>query len=237
MHRPLFSLLCAPFFLSKALFLFVLLAYLYPMPAIKNIIFDLGGVIMNIDFKKTENAFADLGFADFKQHMTQFHITPFFEEYETGKINDRAFVKGIQQIAGKPIAEQEIIAAWNALLLDFPLERIELLERLKKHYRIFLLSNTNSLHYRAFQQTLHALTGKRLEDIFEKTYYSHTAHLRKPDAAFYQRVLDENNLNPPETLFIDDTASNLSGAEETGIQTFHLMAPMTILVMPLFQNL
>jgi len=207
------------------------------MPAIKNIIFDLGGVIMNIDFKKTENAFADLGFTDFKQYMTQFHITPFFEEYETGKIDDTAFVKGIQQIAGKPITEQEIITAWNALLLDFPLERIALLERLKKRYRIFLLSNTNSLHYRAFQQTLHALTGKTLEDIFEKTYFSHTSHLRKPDAAIYQMVLDESNLNAGETLFIDDTASNFSGAEEVGIQVLHLKPPMQITEIPLFMEM
>ena len=206
------------------------------MPAIKNIIFDLGGVIMNIDFKKTEDAFGVLGFTDFKQYMTQFHITPFFEEYETGKIDDAAFIKGIQQKAANPITEQEIIHAWNALLLDFPMVRITLLEKLKQRYRIFLLSNTNSLHYKAFQQNLYALTGKRLEDIFEKTYYSHTANLRKPHAAIYQRVLDENNLNPSETLFIDDTASNFSGAEETGIQTYHLKAPMTILDIPLFQT-
>ena len=107
---------------------------------------------MNIDFKLTEKAFQDLGF-DFAKYMSQHHITPFFEEYETGKIDDAAFIKGIQQIAGKPLTENEIISAWNALLLDFPLERIELLEKLKKEYRIFLLSNTNALHYKAFQQT------------------------------------------------------------------------------------
>jgi putative hydrolase of the HAD superfamily len=207
------------------------------MPGLKNIIFDLGGVLMNIDFKKTEKAFADLGFTDFKQYMTQFHITPFFEEYETGKINEAAFIKGIQQIAGKPLTDQQIIHAWNALLLDFPPERIALLEKLRQRYRLFLLSNTNALHYESFQQTLKNVTGKKLEDIFEKTYFSHTVQLRKPDAAIYQLVLDENNLNPGETLFIDDTASNFSGAEEIGIQTFHLKAPMTILDMPLFQNI
>jgi len=202
--------------------------------AIKNIIFDLGGVIMNIDFKKTENAFAELGFTNFKQHMTQFHITPFFEQYETGMIDDATFVKGIQEIAGKPLTEEQIVEAWNALLLDFPLERIALLEKLKTQYRLFLLSNTNALHYVAFQQTLHKLTGKVLEDIFEKTYYSHTAHLRKPAAAIYQLVINENNLNAAETLFIDDTASNFSGAEETGIQTLHLKPPMQIMDIPLF---
>src|SRR5450432_3605911 len=176
------------------------------MPPIKNIIFDLGGVIMNIDFKKTEKAFADLGFPDFAQYMTQFHITPFFEEYETGKINDAAFIKGIQRIAAKPLTGKEIIHAWNALLLDFPPARIELLEKIRKQYRIFLLSNTNALHYEAFQHTLYSLTGKRLEDIFEKTYYSHAVNLRKPGAAIYRLVINENNLIPAETLFIDDTA-------------------------------
>ena len=87
------------------------------MPAIKNIIFDLGGVIMNIDFKLTEKAFANLGF-DFAKYMTQFHITPFFEEYETGKIDDVAFVKGIQQIAGKLLTEKETLESIRSLLLN-----------------------------------------------------------------------------------------------------------------------
>lgn len=203
--------------------------------AIKNIIFDLGGVIMNIDFKLTENAFAALGFTDFKQHMTQFHITPFFEQYETGKIDDAAFIKGVQQIAGKALSDQQVVDAWNALLLDFPPAHIALLEKIKNEYRIFLLSNTNSLHYEAFQQTLQAQTGKKLEDLFEKTYYSHTAHLRKPHASIYQLLLDENKLLPAETLFIDDTASNFSGAEALGIQTLHLRPPMQITQVPMFQ--
>jgi glucose-1-phosphatase len=203
--------------------------------AIKNIIFDLGGVIMNIDFKKTEAAFEALGFADFKQYMTQFHITPFFEQYETGMIDDAAFIKGVQGMAGRPITAEEVVASWNALLLDFPPARLALLDAIKNQYRIFLLSNTNALHYRAFQQTLHAQTGRVLEDIFEKAYYSHTAHLRKPDAAIYKLVLDENALHPAETLFIDDTASNFSGAEELGIQTLHLKPPMQITEIPMFR--
>lgn len=204
--------------------------------AIKNIIFDLGGVIMNIDFKKTENAFAALGFANFKQYMTQFHITPFFEDYETGKIDDAAFVKGIQEIAGRPLTEAQVVGAWNALLLDFPPARLQLLEKIKSDYRIFLLSNTNSLHYQAIQQTLEVQTGKKLEDIFEKAYFSHIAHLRKPHAAIYQLVLEENQLQPAETLFIDDTATNFSGAEELGIQILHLKPPMQITEIPLFAS-
>ena len=206
------------------------------MPAIKNIIFDLGGVIMNIDFKLTEKAFADLGFTNFKQYMTQFHITPFFEQYETGKIDDEAFIKGVQEIAVQPISKQQVVAAWNALLLDFPPARLQLLEKLKSRYRIFLLSNTNALHYKNFQQTLKAQTGKALENIFEKAYYSHTVKMRKPHAEIYKLVLDENNLQAAETLFIDDTASNFSGAQELGIQTLHLAPPMEIMDIPLFSN-
>jgi HAD superfamily hydrolase (TIGR01509 family) len=120
------------------------------------------------------------------------------------------------------------------LLLDFPPERIELLKRIKTRYRIFLLSNTNALHHAAFQKKFFSLTGGYLEDIFHKTYYSQTAKMRKPDAEIYQLVIDENKLIPSETLFIDDTASNFSGAEQTGLQTFHLKKPMTIVEMPIF---
>jgi glucose-1-phosphatase len=204
------------------------------MATIKNIIFDLGGVIMNIDFKYTEEAFAKLGFTDFSHYITQHHITPLFEAYETGKIDDATFIKGIQEIAGKPIKADEIKHAWNALLLDFPPERIELLKRIKNRYRIFLLSNTNALHHAAFQKKFFLLTGGYLEDIFHKTYYSQTTKMRKPDAEIYQLVIDENMLIPSETLFIDDTASNFSGAEQTGLQTFHLKKPMTIVEMPIF---
>ncbi len=206
------------------------------MPPVKNIIFDLGGVIMNIDFKKTERAFEELGFPDFAKYMTQYHITPFFAAYEVGEIDTTEFIKGVLQIAGKPITDREVITAWNALLLDFPPENVALLESIRKKYRIFLLSNTNALHHDAFQQTLYNLAGKRLEEIFERTYFSHQVHLRKPHVTIYERVLEENQLEPSETLFIDDTASNFSGAEECGIQTFHLKKPMTIRDIPLFKK-
>lgn len=199
------------------------------LPAhIRNIIFDLGGVIMNIDFKLTEAAFNKLGFTNYREFMTQFHITPLFEAYETGKIDDATFIKGVQELSGLNITEEEVVEAWNALLLDFPPERLALLESLQQRYRLFLLSNTNALHYAAFQDKLHAQTGKLLEDYFEKTYYSHTTQLRKPHAAIYQLVLDENDLRAADTLFIDDTASNFSGAESLGIKTLHLKPPVQI---------
>jgi len=205
------------------------------MQNIKNLIFDLGGVIMNIDFKKTEEAFRLLGLENFSNHINQFHITDFFRQYEIGLISDDEFVEGISKLMDKPADADKIIAAWNALLLDFPPERIDLLKKLKTKYRTFLLSNTNSLHFKEFNQRLFNEQGVYLEDIFEKTYYSHTANLRKPDAAIFQLVLNENDLNPTETLFIDDTALNFPEAEKLGIRVQHVTAGNGITTIELFK--
>ena len=198
------------------------------MQNIKNIIFDLGGVIMNIDFKKTEEAFHLLGLENFSDHISQFHITDFFEKYETGMLSDEDFVKGLRKLSGKDIPTEKIIAAWNALLLDFPSKRIGLLKKLKTQYRTFLLSNTNSIHHDEFQERLKREQGVYLEDLFEKTYYSHVANLRKPEAAIFELVLNDNKLVPSETLFVDDTASNFPQAEKLGIQVYHLKKGMDI---------
>ena len=183
---------------------------------------------MNIDFRKTEEAFHLLGLENFSDHISQHHITDFFEKYETGMINDDEFVAGIRELSGKNIPTEKIIAAWNALLLDFPPKRIALLKGLKAKYRTFLLSNTNSIHHDEFQARLKREQDVYLEDLFEKTYYSHVAKLRKPESAIFELVLIENKLTASETLFIDDTASNFPQAEKLGIQTYHLRKGMDI---------
>jgi glucose-1-phosphatase len=202
----------------------------------KNIIFDLGGVVLNIDFKKTEAAFKLLGWDSFSDYISQFHITDLFEDYETGKIDDLQFVNGISELMGKAANNENIIEAWNALLLDFPRERISLLKNLKGSFRTFLLSNTNAIHLREFQQRLHEKEGVYLEDLFEKTYYSHVVKMRKPSAEIFELVLRENNLVPEETLFIDDTASNFEEATRMGIHVYHLHSGETITDMELFRS-
>lgn len=206
------------------------------MQNIKNVIFDLGGVILNIDFAKTNEAFHNLGLKDFSQHISQHHISDLFLKYETGQIDDLEFVDSVALLSDAAMPKDKIVDAWNALLLDFPKERIELLKRIKGEFRTFLLSNTNSLHLQEYNKRLKNEQGVYIEDLFEKAYYSHVVKLRKPGAEIFNLVLEENNLDPAETLFIDDTYSNFAEAEKLGIQIFHLKAGTSITEMELFKR-
>ena len=170
----------------------------------------------------------------FCKHINQFHITDLFLHYETGQIDDIQFIDTVANLTDKPMAKEKVVEAWNALLLDFPPERINLLKKIKSQYRTFLLSNTNSIHLQEFQERLNNEQGVYLEDLFEKAYYSHVVKMRKPDAEIFQLVLNENRLEPSETLFIDDTASNFAEAEKLGIQIYHLKPGTTINDIELF---
>jgi glucose-1-phosphatase len=197
--------------------------------AIKNIIFDLGGVILNIDLRKTQDAFTSLGIKNIEDIFRMGHVDSFFKAYETGAINDEQFIGEIQKKIGLDVPPESIVNAWNVLLLDFPAERIQLLRDLKKKYRLFLLSNTSALHHIEFQQIFRNEFGGSFDDLFDKAYYSHLIGMHKPDIASYQLILDENNLEPGETVFIDDSKANVEGAEKAGIKGIHLAPGKTIL--------
>jgi HAD superfamily hydrolase (TIGR01509 family) len=199
------------------------------MKQIKNIIFDLGGVIINIDTQRTEDAFTMMGAIDFRSYFGHGFATSFFVDYEIGKISDRQFIDELKKMTRTNASDQVIIDAWNALLLDFPADRIALLTALAKRYRLFLLSNTNSLHLTAFQKMYSdGFSGKLLDNHFEKAYYSHLIGQRKPNRESYERVIEENNLKPEETLFVDDAKINIEGANAVGLKGFFLEPGITI---------
>lgn len=200
------------------------------MQGIKNIIFDLGGVIINLDNQRTEDAFTALGVKDFRSYFGHGHAISFFSEYEVGRISDQQFIDSIRQLTGISVSDQVIIDSWNALLLDFPSERIQLLQQLGKTYRLFLFSNTNALHLAALQQIyINTFGGGSLEDHFEKTYYSHLLGMRKPDLASYEYILRENQLNAEETMFVDDAIVNVEGAEHAGLKGLFLRPGVSLL--------
>jgi len=200
------------------------------MQPIKNIIFDLGGVFLNIDFQLTNKAFKDLGVDRFEAMFNQHHSNDLFELLETGKLSDNDFYEAFRKESETELSNEQIKNAWNALLLDFPEERIRWLEEIKGKYNTYLFSNTNQIHYDQFiTDFAKAFPGKDFNGYFIKAYYSQTMGLRKPYTNSFEKILEEQKLNPNETLFIDDTIKNIEGAQKVGLQTIHLVAPLTVL--------
>jgi epoxide hydrolase-like predicted phosphatase len=196
---------------------------------IKHIIFDLGGVLINLDYQLTEKAFAALGLKDFNAIYTQLKQDTLFDDWETGRIDRGQFLSAMKASVGLVLTDEQITAAWNAMLLDFPLRRLQILQQLRLHYDLILLSNTNEIHEDAFNDILYKAHGiPNIGVFFDKVYLSHRVGMRKPDAEIFQRILDDLGLKPEQTLFIDDTPQHIAGAKALGIQTIYLEKDMTI---------
>jgi len=193
------------------------------MAKIKNIIFDLGGVVINLDIPRTIHEFEKLGIAEFGEVFSQLSQTPLFDQFDKGLISEADFFRSIKAQFDLTHPAHELERAWNAMLLDFPAHRLEQLLVYKQHYTTFLLSNTNATHIRSFEKTLsdnHSVDN--LKPFFHKVYYSCEINLRKPDKEIFEFVLDENGLKPEETVFIDDTIMHVQAAQSTGINAVHL---------------
>lgn len=197
------------------------------------IIFDLGGVILDIDISRTNNAFRELGFENIDDYFGLGHAAGFFKDYENGSITDEEFVEGVRKILDFKVDEQQVRKAWNALLGEFPKERIEFLKDLKSRYRLFLFSNTNGIHQVEFARMYRDSFGGALDELFEKAYYSHTEGFRKPDAKGFLYILEQNNLEAEETYFVDDAWVNVEAANKLGIRGLHVKPGQTILDLPL----
>ena len=195
----------------------------------KNIIFDLGGVLLDIDFQKTIDAFKKLGIENFEEMFSQINADELFEKLETGNITEPDFYSAIKSRTKTNISNAEIDGAWNALILKFRTESLQYLETLSKSYKLFLLSNTNSIHLQYFKQLFTEQTGKPLLDAyFIKAWYSNEVGLRKPGSEIFEFVLQEEKLIAGETLFIDDTLSNIETAQKMGFKTHHLLPTQKI---------
>ncbi len=193
------------------------------MRNIKTIIFDFGGVILNIDYYKTSNAFNNLGVASFDDMYSQKNADHLFSDLEEGKLNEEEFYESFRRSTNFQLTNQKIRDAWNAMLLGYRKEALHTLKSIKHKYRLFLLSNTNIIHLQAFKKIYKDEVGQAcLADYFDKMYYSHEIGFRKPNAEAYEYVLKENNLSPAETLFIDDSIQNIETANTLGLQTIFL---------------
>jgi putative hydrolase of the HAD superfamily len=190
---------------------------------IKNIIFDLGGVFIDIHYHLTRQAFHDLGVPDFDALFQQTFSSPLFALLETGDLVPHDFFQAFREETGLKSTNQEIEAAWNAMLGNFRMDAVGILPELKQRYQIFLLSNTNAIHHEAFTSCYQSLTnGKSFDDHFHQAHYSHLLGLRKPHTQVYLHLADFHRLDPSETLFVDDTLKNIEGAQQAGMQTLWL---------------
>jgi glucose-1-phosphatase len=189
----------------------------------KNIIFDLGVVILDVDYNLTAAAFKKLGLVDFDAHYSKIKQDNFFDRFETGHMPDAEFRDIIRKHLPHTVTDQQIDDAWNAMLLTVPETTFELLENIGKQKRIFLLSNTNRIHIAAFTKIIEKQYGfSKFESLFEKTYYSCNIGMRKPNAEIFEYVVKKNNLSITETLFIDDSPQHVEGARKYGLTALHL---------------
>ena len=191
---------------------------------VASIIFDLGGVLINLDPERTRQSFINLGTPHFDQLFTVYKATQLFEDFETGHVDAETFIKTLQKETASGTTEQDIIDAWNAMLLDFRIESLHFVNLLKEKYPTFLFSNTNIIHFKAFQQTIKDTTAySSVGELFHKAYYSHEIGWRKPVVDAYRYIITEKGLDAGQTLFIDDNKDNIQGAKEAGLQTLHLL--------------
>jgi putative hydrolase of the HAD superfamily len=199
------------------------------MEGIRNVILDLGGVILELDVDATIKAFIAMGFPKLESADIILSKYPFFLEFETGRISSAEFIERVRGISGNNVSEDQVRDAWHLMILGFRADSIELVKKLGDRYRLFLLSNTNTIHEVYYNDQLKRDHGiENLDRIFEKVYYSHDLHMRKPDPGIFSHVLEDVGILPGETLYIDDTQDHIESAASLGIRAFHLAPPMRI---------
>ena len=177
---------------------------------IKNIVFDLGGVLVDLDFKSAINGLQKAGFANVKEQLQAFDREGIFQKFELGEITADEFRAAIRENAIVTLTDTEIDNLWNLMLLE-----------IRGKYMVYLLSNTNSIHWDYVCKHAFNYRGFRVNDYFEETFLSYEMHLAKPDKAIFEKMMHEANLLPEETLFIDDSEANCKAAEAIGIHAHH----------------
>ncbi|TRZ70299.1 MAG: HAD family phosphatase [Bacteroidetes bacterium] len=193
---------------------------------VRNIIFDFGGVICNIDIKRSEQKFRELGFRGFNPAYSVEEGQDVFRRLEGGKITIPVFLELLKKHLDPGVTDEEILNAWNEMILDIPAERVRLLEEIRKYYRIFILSNSNEIHYNRYLDDFRKNYGYRsFTDLFEQTWFSFQIHLQKPSKEIFEYVIRAGNLDPAETLFVDDSVQHIGSAGNVGLRTYHLQLP------------
>lgn len=204
-----------------------------PIPdRITTLIFDLGGVIVDLAPEKTLNEFAFLANKPVGEILELYATHQCFPAFETSTIGEEEFRNAVRNLFDFEVSDAEIDSCWNAMLVGLPPEKLTMLTRLKRHFTTLILSNTNSIHLRYINEVI--LNGQILDEYFHHAHYSHHLGMRKPDHEIFEYVLDAHALVPEQTLFMDDNADNIKSARALGIEVLLIEHPSR--VTDLFKN-
>ena len=187
---------------------------------IKNLIVDFGGVLIDLDRQRCLENFRELGLPDVEHTLDLYHQQDFFQQYEKGLISSADFRNVIREKIGRDVADARIDAAWNSFLVSIPTYKLDLLLALRKDYVVYLLSNTNEIHWEWSCEHAFPYKAFRVEDYFEHIFLSYEMKMAKPDEEIFRKVLDDAGLDPKETFFIDDSEANCLTARSLGISTY-----------------
>ena len=191
------------------------------MKRISALLFDLGGVIVDLDYNKTIEAFEAIGLEDAEHLYNQFNQSKIFDEFEIGSISGNEFISLLQEKIPQKVSQSKIKEAWNAMILGFEKSKLEQIKRYSEKIPCYLLSNTNEIHLEYIQTLLQQVPFKNLELLFKKCYYSHIIGKRKPHRETFEWVLNDIGSSPEEILFIEDSPQHIRGAEKAKIKTLH----------------
>lgn len=191
------------------------------MKKIDALLFDLGGVLIDVDYHKTIDAFAQLGVQNPSDLYNQFGQNQLFDQYEKGEVSSKFFLEQLKTLTKIDTIESDIVIAWNAMIGDFPTKKLDFIAELSQHNPCFLLSNTNEIHLKKAIENLQKTAFKNIDDLFIKCYYSHIIGKRKPEVETFKWVVNQMGMEANKVLFIDDSPQHIEGAKKAGLQVIY----------------
>ncbi len=190
------------------------------MQGIKSVLFDFGGVLIDIKRENCIRAFTEIGFPEVEQYIGNYSQNGFFLDFEKGLISSDEFRAEVRKHSSKEISDQQIDTAWNAFLIEIPEYKLNLLRELRKKYRVMMLSNTNEIHFEQKGREEFEKQGLKLSDYFDKCYLSYQLKMAKPQPEIFEHILENEPNKPSEILFLDDGEKNIEMAKSLGFQTY-----------------
>jgi glucose-1-phosphatase len=187
---------------------------------ISTLIFDFGGVLIDLDMNQSILNFKKLGVENVENYLSNFGQSGFFMQLEKGKISTEEFRSEIRKLTTNTITDKEIDDAWNAFLVRIPSEKLDIVYQLRKKFRVIMLSNTNAIHFPYAERTFFSYKNRGIDEYFDKCYRSYDMKMAKPDAEIFEAILSQEQVAPNQCLLLDDGPKNIEQAQKLGFQTY-----------------